>query len=743
MAPVRPFWDQIDEMLRDLQSSDDPRFQRLWNYQPFPKLVDWWRDTKKVNAIIGANRCLGGETLIYDPVSRTRRPVSEITDFFHVLSWNGHRLVEAEAFPPYKKNTGPMFRVWLRNLTHFVCSDTHELMKPDGSFAELASLKAGDLLLRPYEGSIAIHEIEYLREDVTWDFLVPQYGNYYAEECIHHNSGKTVTGVVKDVMIFTGIVPPSLRLLYPFPPVTHRSRHVRIIVQSYSDHWPETIRRLLVNDDYGFLPRQWSENYDPEQHIFYGPEGSMLKIFAVNPREQTDPITLRGPEPDHTHIDELTTRMCFTESQVRAAAVKDTTGTVDLTFCAQNGYDWTHGDIYGAGYNLKTDERLPPEKRSPDINVIRVSMKDNPHITSEEIAAQIRLLKPWERAYRVDGLYSDRASGDAFFDVSYLETKERDCTDGEAYTLVEDDIDIDKGTFTAHLERAQGFGDPDQDDGIIVWHIWQMPVHGRIYVFAMDNAEGRPRSSHNVGDIWDVTDYPWIFQCAQLRKKYIRAGTCAVQGMCMATLYGNILAMWEVNNTCGGTATGQVRNYVNTYRRSRLAREIVDETDTLGWYTDKFNKPAALDEAYAIVSQWQASKNNFCGVRSHATLSEMMSYEEKIEQDEKTALSKRVFSPTGGAHADTVTALFQVCYVAAKQRNLLTPSRIDANKPKKTEPMTAFEKEAARMGRAKQGSRFPYMKKQPSFRELTRQRRARHAAKREAGRSSSRTRSTH
>ena len=44
-----------------------------------------------------------------------------------------------------------------------------------------------------------------------------------------NKSGKTYQGILNDVMIFTGIVPPSLKELYPHPIPIHRERHVRII----------------------------------------------------------------------------------------------------------------------------------------------------------------------------------------------------------------------------------------------------------------------------------------------------------------------------------------------------------------------------------------------------------------------------------------------------------------------------------------------------------------------------------
>jgi hypothetical protein len=174
-----------------------------------------------------------------------------------------------------------------------------------------------------------------------------------------NKSGKTITGVVEAVSIYTGMIPPSLRNLYPHNIPLHRERHVRIIVQDYTKHWPETIRTYLISDEYGYLPREWAANYDPDEHIFYGPDGSWLSIMAIDPRKTTDPNILRGPLVDHTLIDEINTRTVYTESLMRSVTLPDGPQTVTLTFCPQEGRGcWTYKDIYGMGYDLRTDEKL-------------------------------------------------------------------------------------------------------------------------------------------------------------------------------------------------------------------------------------------------------------------------------------------------------------------------------------------------------------------------------------------------
>ena len=63
------------------------------------------KDTKhhKALLLLGESRCLGGETLIYDPVKNNSIPVSEIKEDFHVEAWDGNKIVIAKAEKPFTK----------------------------------------------------------------------------------------------------------------------------------------------------------------------------------------------------------------------------------------------------------------------------------------------------------------------------------------------------------------------------------------------------------------------------------------------------------------------------------------------------------------------------------------------------------------------------------------------------------------------------------------------------------------
>ena len=154
--------------------------------------------------IMGGNRCLGGETQIYDPVLKRSLPVSEIQSDFHVHSWTGRRVVVAEARQPFRKEPQTLLKILLDDGTSFVCSESHWLLDMSGLFVPLGELPADAMLFWPVPARgrrllkldpkiffKKIAKIKTLRRDWVWDFEVPRYHNYLCAGVVHHNSSKT------------------------------------------------------------------------------------------------------------------------------------------------------------------------------------------------------------------------------------------------------------------------------------------------------------------------------------------------------------------------------------------------------------------------------------------------------------------------------------------------------------------------------------------------------------------------
>ena len=99
-------------------------------------------------AFFGANRCLAGETEIFDPVKGLYRRVSEIEGSFHVFAWNGERLVEAKAHAPFVKGHGALFRVVLSNGKQITASAGHRILTPEG-FVSIGRFRKGSVVCAP------------------------------------------------------------------------------------------------------------------------------------------------------------------------------------------------------------------------------------------------------------------------------------------------------------------------------------------------------------------------------------------------------------------------------------------------------------------------------------------------------------------------------------------------------------------------------------------------------------------
>ena len=506
-----------------------------------------------------------------------------------------------------------------------------------------------------------------------------------------NRSSKTTAAVFEAVMVYTGIIPPSMHGVYAHEETLRsltrgpkkRARHVRIVVMDLKKHLNETILPMLTGENEGLLPEAWS-TWDPSSYMFRGPDGSWLSIISVDPKEKVDPNRLRGPVIDHTFIDEINQELVLTESLARPAALNDGPRTVTMSFCPQEGFDcWTYRVFYKACYELKGNKtvRKPPEKCSTDVYAIQVCMKDNPSISQKMYEQQCRLYRPHERAYRVDGEYSNRTANNYYDSDLFIKWEEGDrCVPGAPFILHEREADTEAGTFTGELERLSDFvtmeGQRLDETHYPIWRMWERPGDGEKYIISADIAEGNEKSDPHSVSVWRVTDPEMPVQVAHLHMRLIKPGNLGVQAACMGNIFGNCLIIPECNNTGGGMFIDRIRNYPNLYRRPTVGNEVEKDTAHLGWHTDRYTKGPMLDASYKMLMNMGAMEipagfdedgtpifQNHCPFNSRITLMEFLSYEERIVKN-KDDINQVTWGAKSGTHDDCLidaVIAFRIC----------------------------------------------------------------------------------
>ncbi|RLA43766.1 MAG: hypothetical protein DRR06_11280 [Gammaproteobacteria bacterium] len=302
---------------------------------------------------------------------------------------------------------------------------------------------------------------------------------------------------------------------------------------------------------------------------------------------------------------------------------------------------------------------------------LHVSMKDNPLISVAEYERQCSIYKPWEKAYRVDGWYSNRAEN-PYFDMDTLlawEKEERHSA-GTPYKVIEVKAEPENGIFKGRLELLKEHdvmkGGVFDEERFPVWRVWQLPIEGEKYVIAADIGAGNPKSDPQSVSVWKCSDQTRIKQVAQLHMTRIKPGELAQQSCCMGNVYGNCLLVPERNNDPGGTFCDRARLYSNLYKEVTIDKETEQTLTKIGWRTTRFNKGSMLEAAFKSIQTMAAEQiatgmdskgmvqyANWCPFSSRVTLQEFIGFEERLEIA-KSGDKKIVWGGKKGSHDDCV-----------------------------------------------------------------------------------------
>ena len=544
---------------------------------------------------------------------------------------------------------------------------------------------------------------------------------------------KSFTGIYELIAIFTGIIPPALQGIYPWeqalkdclPGGKHpRARRCRIVVQNYTTHWATAIRPILLQQeqekDTGLLPEGWDE-WDGDEHLFTGPDGSMLHIYSADPRENVNPIFLRGGAFDCTVIDEPNSQAVFEESVARTLAVPHGLGFVTLTYCPEDGFEsWHYNDIYKKCYDFNTYEPLPPEKVDPEIFVQVTTPMDNPSTTEDGLRAMKAACRPWQVLSKVYGRYSAQGAN-AFFPVGILSDWQIKPDLNGFYQFAELDMtdvnpqDGDFDPIISFLDRDEGDGIAEREDRPL-WKIWHKPVDGNKYIMTADCAAGRKDSDYQVADIWDATDYAKPFQAAQIRMKKLTILDFSAQCAVMGVYYGDILIAPEAE-TFGHAFIDNIREYANIYERTNISSRIDNQDERkYGWSSNKHSKLNMLENLDQFIKKCQES--SFIPLRSQNSLNELIAYQEKIKTDHN-GVTKRTWGAKSGMNDDTVTTAGIAIWIIRKEYEKLSVSHLHPVRQKQIH-VDLHSQRVKQSAQIKRGFGNSLAHKKPSLSELRR-----------------------
>ncbi len=116
------------------------------------KQIEFHQSPKRIRALFGGNRCIAGESMIYDPVKQEYREVQTITEDFHVYAWDDKKkaLVVARALKPFHhEDIDDLYDFTLNNGKTFTASLNHRVLDEYGLYRQLDQCPVGCALFHP------------------------------------------------------------------------------------------------------------------------------------------------------------------------------------------------------------------------------------------------------------------------------------------------------------------------------------------------------------------------------------------------------------------------------------------------------------------------------------------------------------------------------------------------------------------------------------------------------------------
>lgn len=355
-----------------------------------------------IELILGGNRCLGGESEIYDPIDGIKKRIDTIDKDFYVYAWDGFNKVIAKAEKPFKKEIDDLYEIELSNGEKFTASLNHLVLTPFGYLSIFdCLLKCAGVLLQSTsescqsitsKGYLAIINLRLKRKDVKWDFTVPIYHNYILAGAIHHNSGKTTPASKKVLRMglekkrkvwvcgetFQDSIAIQQKKMSELVP-----RH-RIKYGNYDDINGFTNRKLLIDNGtlYTF------KSYDQGREAFQGDDIDIIWC---------------DEEPPLDIIKEMKMRLI------------DRNGILIITMTSLKGITdfirdyFEDCDILERRWAPLVKKELPVRARKGPVDIFFLWTTDNQHIDQNRLMEEVKLMPETDIMCRIYGMPTNLA----------------------------------------------------------------------------------------------------------------------------------------------------------------------------------------------------------------------------------------------------------------------------------------------------------------------------------------------
>lgn len=225
-----------------------------------------------------------------------------------------------------------------------------------------------------------------------------------------NGSSKSETQLVDLVIEMTGIIPLSLKDIYPKerlrPPIA-----ARLIVKSLTSTWETTIKPKLmynhwtglkdgVRGHFGWIPKhllikgKWEESWSEKYRILTLTNGSTLQVMSHD-QDLTD---FAGPSLHRVAVDEGPKSALWRENLMRLR--EGGSISIAMTPPDDESASWDAAWIYEI-----YDSGLPGPNKVPDIDSFTLFTENNPYIDQEKIEIVSRSFTEAQKEVRMHGRF--------------------------------------------------------------------------------------------------------------------------------------------------------------------------------------------------------------------------------------------------------------------------------------------------------------------------------------------------